>query len=96
MEQTIKFKDKDIENYKEDLAKMKREIDNLNENIKANQIESDELKNKINSLENKLAEIISTPKVLERIKDKMLTKGFLSDQELNKICAEFNDLPYKK
>ncbi len=78
------------------MAKIKREIDNLNENIKANQIESEELINKINSLEIKLAEVRSTPKVLERIKEMMRIKGFLSDRELDKIYAEFNDLPYKK
>jgi len=89
MEQNIKFKDRAIENHKEDLAKVKKEIDNLNGTIKAKQIESEELINKINSLENKLTEVRSSPKILDRIRDTMVHKGFLSDRELDKIFKEF-------
>ena len=89
MEQSIKFKDRAIENHKEDMAKIKREIDNLNENIKAKQIESEELINKINSLENKLTEVKASPKILVRIREILHIKGFLSDRELDKIFKEF-------
>jgi len=89
MEQSIKFKDRAIENHKEDMANIKREIDNLNENIKANQIESEELINKINSLENKLTEVKASPKILDRIREILHIKGFLSDRELDKIFKEF-------
>ncbi len=89
MEQSIKFKDRTIENHKEDMVKVKRELDNLNGNIKAKQIESEELINKINSLESKLTEVKASPKILDRIRDTMVHKGFLSDRELNKIFKEF-------
>jgi len=89
MEQSIKFKDRTIENHKEDMVKVKRELDNLNGNIKAKQIESEELINKINSLESKLTEVRSSPKILDRIRDTMVHKGFLSDRELDKIFKEF-------
>lgn len=89
MEQTNKFKEKAIDNYKSDLEKRKKEIDNLNEINKQNQKETDELIGKIKTLEVKLSEVISTPKVLERIKEMMVHKGFLSDRELDNIFKEF-------
>ena len=90
MEQAIKFKEKVIENHKDDLEKRKKEIDILNEVVKLNQKETDELIDKIKSHETKLSEIRSTPKVLERIKEVMAHKGFLSDRELDDIFKEFD------
>jgi len=89
MEQSIKFKDRAIENHKEDMAKIKSEINKLNENIKANQVESEEFINKIKLLESKLTEVRVSPKILERIRDTMVHKGFLSDRELDNIFKEF-------
>lgn len=90
MEHNIKFKEKAIENSKSDLEERKKEIDNLTEIAKLNQKETKELIDKIKSLEIKLSEIKSTPKVLERIKEMMAHKGFLSDKELVDIVKEFN------
>jgi exonuclease SbcC len=90
MEQTLKFKEKAIENHKKDLEKRKKDIDILNEVVKLNQKETDELIGKIKSLEAKLSEVRSTPKVLERIKEMMVHKGFLSDRELDDIFKEFD------
>ena len=65
------------------------EIDKLNENIKMNQMETEELIKKINSLESKLNEAESSPKILESIRDLMVHKGFISDRELDNIFKEF-------
>ena len=89
MAQSIKFKDKQIENNKEDLVKRKEEIDALNENNKTTQRETEELIKKIKSLESKLTEVRSSPKILERIRDTMVHKGFISDRELDNIFKEF-------
>ena len=89
MVQTIKFKEKAIENHKNDLEKRKKEIDKLNKLVKLNQNETDEFIDKIKALEVKLFKIKSTPKVIERIKEMMVHKGFLSDKELEAIFKEF-------
>lgn len=89
MEQTLKFKEKAIENHKDDLERRKKEIDKINEVVKLNQKESGELIDKIKSLEAKLSEIKAAPKVIERIKEMINHKGFLSDRELFEIFKEF-------
>jgi len=89
MEHAIKFKVKAIENSKIDLEKRNKEIDNLTKITKSNQKEAEELIGKIRSLETKLSEIKSTPKVLERIKEILNVKGFLSDREFSEIFKEF-------
>ena len=89
MVQTIKFKEKAIENHKNDLEKRKKEIDKLNELVKLNQNETDEFIDKIKSLEAKLLKVKSTPKVLERIKEILKIKGFLSDREFDEVIKEF-------
>ncbi len=90
MEHNIRFKEKTIENSKSDLEERKKEIDNLTEIAKLNQKETKELIDKIKSLEIKLSAIKSTPKVLERIKETMAHKGFITDREIEKIFKEFN------
>jgi len=89
MVQTIKFKEKAIENHKSDLEKRKKEIDKLNKLVKLNQNETDEFIDKIKALEVKLLKIKSTPKVLERIKEILKIKGFLSDREFDEVIKEF-------
>lgn len=89
MEQSLKFKDKQIENSKEDMVIRKNEIEKLNENIKTNQNETEELISKINSLESKLTEVRASPKILERIRDTMVHKGFITDREMDNIFKEF-------
>jgi len=89
MEQSIKFKDRTIENYKEDSVKRRKEIDNLNEIIKENQIDTEELIKKMTSLESKLTEMRASPKILEKIRDTMVHKGFITDRELENIFKEF-------
>jgi len=89
MEQSMKFKDKQIENSKEEMLEKKKEIENLNENIKIKQKETEELIKKINSLESRLTEVKATPKILDRIRDTMVHKGFISDRELDNIFKEF-------
>jgi chromosome segregation ATPase len=89
MEQNIKFKDKELENKKEDLVHTKKEIDNLNEKIKMNQMETEELIKKINSLESKVKEVESSPKILDSIRDLMVHKGFITDREIDNIFKEF-------
>jgi hypothetical protein len=89
MEQSIKFKDKEIENKKEDLVLAKKDIDNLNEKNKTNQIETEELIKKKNSLESKLKEVELSPQILDSIRDLMVHKGFISDRELENIFKEF-------
>jgi len=90
MEHTIKFKEKAIENSKIDLEKRNKEIDNLTKITNSNQKDAEELIAKIKLLEIKLSEIKSTPKVLERIKEVMLIKGFISEKEVDGIFKEFN------
>jgi len=89
MEQNLKFKEKAIENHKNDLERRKKEFDKLNEVVKLNQKDSDVLIEKIKSLEVKLSEIKASPKVLERIKEILSVKGFLSDRELSDLEKEF-------
>ncbi|NVM18149.1 MAG: hypothetical protein HWN80_10565 [Candidatus Lokiarchaeota archaeon] len=89
MEQSIKFKDKQIENSKEEIIKRKKEIDILTENNKANQKETEELIKKLNSLESKLTEVRTSPKILERIRETLVHKGFITDREIDNIFKEF-------
>ena len=76
-------------NLYDSLVQRKKEIDNLNEIIKENQKDTEELIKKINSLESKLTEVRASPKILERIRDTMVHKGFISDRELDNIFREF-------
>ncbi len=89
MEQKLKFKDKEIENHKTDMEKRKNEIDILNGKIKENREETEELIKKIKSLETQLSEVKASPIILERIRDLMMHKGFLTDKELDLIFKEF-------
>ncbi len=89
MEQKLKFKDKEIENNKTDMEKRKNEVDILNGKIKENREETEELIKKIKSLETQLLEVKASPIILERIRDTMMHKGFLSDRELSEIFKEF-------
>jgi chromosome segregation ATPase len=89
MEQKLKFKDKEIENNKTDMKNRKIEIDILNGKIKENREETEEFIKKIKSLETQLSEVKASPIILERIREVMMHKGFLSDREFEKIYAEF-------
>jgi len=74
LEHNLASKNKAIKKHKEDLLKNNQEIDLLKK-------KSDE----ISTLESKLTKLENTPNVLDRIKEVMLHKGFLSDQELYEI-----------
>jgi len=89
MEQKLKFKDKEIENNKTDMEKRKNEIDILNGKVKANREETEELIEKIKTLETQLSEVKASPIILERIREVMMHKGFLTDKELDLIFKEF-------
>jgi len=89
MGQKVKFKDKEIENYKTDLEKRKKEIYILNGKNKEDREETEELIKKIKSLETQLSEVKASPIILERIRDVMIHKGFLADRELDLIFKEF-------
>ena len=89
MEQKLTFKDKEIENHKTDMEKRKNEINILNGKIKENREETEELIKKIKSLETQLSEVKASPIILERIRDVMRHKGFLTDKELDLIFKEF-------
>jgi len=71
------------------MEKRKNEIDILNDKIKENQEETDELIKKIKSIETQLSEVKASPIILERIRDLMMHKGFLTDKELDMIFKEF-------
>jgi hypothetical protein len=44
---------------------------------------------KIKSLETQLSEVKASPIILERIREVMMHKGFLTDKELDLIFKEF-------
>jgi chromosome segregation ATPase len=89
MEQSFKFKDKMLETQKEDLRKRNGEIDRLKDQLATNQNENEKSIEKIKSLERQLAEVESSPEILEEIREAMTHKGFLSDKEFEKIIAKF-------
>lgn len=89
MEQAVRFKDKMIETQRDDLRKRNGEIDRLKDQIAINQNENDKFIEKIKSLERQLAEVESAPEILEKIRESMMHKGFLSDKEFEKIMAVF-------
>ncbi len=89
LEQKIIFKEKIINNHKDDLEKREKEFKDLREKSSRNLHETEELVKKIETLERQLKEVESSPKILEKIREKMVHKGFLSDKELEQIIDEF-------
>lgn len=90
LKQNLIFKDKTIETYKEDLKNRNQEIDHLKNMNEEHIKEKERLTEKIRILEIKMTKMESTPNILDKIKEAMLLKGFLSDQELYDIEEELN------
>lgn len=90
LKQNLIFKDKTIETYKEDLKNRNQEIDHLKNRNEEHIKEKERLTEKIRILEIKMTKMESTPNILDKIKEAMLHKGFLSDQELYDIEEELN------
>ena len=71
------------------MQKRDKEIAELKEQLTINHNDSNELVKKIESLERQINEVESAPEILEKIREKMVHKGFLSDKELEQILEEF-------
>ena len=79
-----------IESNKRELENTLTENASLNDKLKINEEESKSLTDKVKSLETKLTEVKSSSQILEKIRDMMVHKGFLSDKELDNILKEFD------
>ena len=83
------------ESLKKDLQKSLSdkyvETESLKEERDAKEKEINELKEKITSLEETIAEAKGAPQLIEAIKNIMITKGFLSDKEFDDLLEHTGD-----
>ena len=87
--QQVGFKDNTIENQKREINQKVEEIGVMKSKLKTAQDETSQLSHKITEMEKDLTQIENSPKILKRIKEQMLIKGFISDKEITDIEKDF-------
>lgn len=91
LEQKLSYKESKIKTYKEDLINKNQEFHIIKNKFEENIKEKEDLTQRIRILGLKMVKIESMPNILEKVKEVMLHKGFLSDQELYDIEEELHN-----
>ena len=95
LQQTISDKYIEIESLKDELTEQlnskEAEIIRLKNEIEEKIKEREAVELKVKSLEDYIEEGKGAPQVIERIKEVLSVKGFLSDKELDDILTESQD-----
>jgi len=87
--QQLIFKSKAVETHKKEVGEKMEEFSSMKVKLNISQQETQQLVEKIKKLEKKLSEIEGSPRILNKINEMMVHKGFLSDRELSDIKKEF-------
>lgn len=104
-EQIVLDKDKELQKKEEELLNKVKELLNKDETIQDLRIQIEDLKNKLDEeieytnkqinkfkmFETQMSETINATKVIEKIKQILELKGFLSDKELESLLDEIGD-----
>jgi len=92
LENDLEIKTKQLENVEASFEFAFIEKDKVNKKLKSRlgaKIKTiDDLTNRVDELEEKVLETHKSDKILEEIRNLMLTKGFINDKEFEKLCKE--------
>ncbi len=89
LDQQLIFKSKSVETHKKEVDEKMEEFSSMKGKLNISQQETQQLVDKVKILEKKLSEIEGSPRILNKINEMMVHKGFLSDRELSDIKKEF-------
>ena len=76
---------REIEDIRANLIPKDKEIESLKSDLLTKDKQIDDMKEKIDSFKAEKSELSRAPEIIERIKETMELKGFLSDRELEDL-----------